>query len=63
VFPGRRTSQLRAKRPKKFLSGWFESRGNMATVKFIEYAEASAELRAIYDGIMPTRKIDWINNF
>jgi AhpD family alkylhydroperoxidase len=35
----------------------------MATVKFIEYAEASGEVRAVYDDIMATRKIDWINNF
>jgi AhpD family alkylhydroperoxidase len=31
--------------------------------KPIEYDEASAEVRAIYDDIMSTRKIDWINNF
>ena len=35
----------------------------MATVKLIEYAEASAEVRAVYDDIMATRKVDWINNF
>ena len=35
----------------------------MATVKFIEYAEAGAEVRAVYDDIMATRKTDWINNF
>ena len=35
----------------------------MATVKSIEYAEASAEVRAVYDDIMATRKTDWINNF
>lgn len=29
----------------------------------IEYSEASAEVRAIYDDIMATRKTDWINNF
>jgi len=29
----------------------------------IEYADASAEVRAVYDDIMATRKIDWINNF
>jgi AhpD family alkylhydroperoxidase len=28
-----------------------------------EYAEASAEVRAVYDDIMATRKTDWINNF
>jgi len=35
----------------------------MATVKLIEYADASAEIRAVYDDIMQTRKTDWINNF
>ena len=35
----------------------------MATVKLIEYAEASKEVRAVYDDIMTTRKTDWINNF
>ena len=29
----------------------------------IEYAEANAEVRAVYDDIMATRKTDWINNF
>jgi len=29
----------------------------------IEYDAASAEVRAIYDDIMATRKTDWINNF
>jgi AhpD family alkylhydroperoxidase len=29
----------------------------------IEYGAASAEIRAVYDDIMTTRKIDWINNF
>ena len=35
----------------------------MATVKLIEYSEASAEVRAVYDDIMATRKIDSVNNF
>ncbi len=29
----------------------------------IEYADASAEVRAIYDDIMQTRQTDWVNNF
>jgi AhpD family alkylhydroperoxidase len=29
----------------------------------IEYADASAEVRAVYDDIMVTRQTDWINNF
>ena len=35
----------------------------MATVKLIEYAEANAEVRAVYDDIKTTRKTDFINNF
>lgn len=35
----------------------------MPSVKPVEYAEASAEVRAVYDDIMRSRKIDWINNF
>jgi AhpD family alkylhydroperoxidase len=35
----------------------------MAMTPLIEYAEASAEVRAVYDDIMKTRGIDWINNF
>jgi AhpD family alkylhydroperoxidase len=35
----------------------------MATVELIEYADAGPEVRAVYDDIMRTRKIDWINNF
>src|SRR3979490_3052181 len=29
----------------------------------VEYADASPEVRAVYDDIMATRKTDWINNF
>ena len=29
----------------------------------IEYGEASPEVRAVYDDIMATRQVDWINNF
>jgi AhpD family alkylhydroperoxidase len=29
----------------------------------IDYEEASPEVRAVYDDIMATRKIDWVNNF
>ena len=35
----------------------------MPTLPLIEYAEASPEVRAIYDDIMATRRTDWINNF
>ncbi|HUA26568.1 MAG TPA: carboxymuconolactone decarboxylase family protein [Steroidobacteraceae bacterium] len=29
----------------------------------IEYADASPGVRAVYDDIMATRKVDWVNNF
>jgi AhpD family alkylhydroperoxidase len=29
----------------------------------IEYSDASAEVRAVYDDIMATRRVDWVNNF
>jgi AhpD family alkylhydroperoxidase len=35
----------------------------MATLGFVEYADASPEVRAVYDDIMATRQTDWINNF
>jgi len=35
----------------------------MATYGLIEYADASPEVRAVYDDIMATRKTDYINNF
>ena len=35
----------------------------MATFGLIEYRDASAEVRAVYDDIMSTRKTDWVNNF
>jgi AhpD family alkylhydroperoxidase len=35
----------------------------VALVPLIDYADASPEVRAVYDDIMTTRGIDWINNF
>ena len=35
----------------------------MATLGLVEYADASPEVRAVYDEIMAARKVDWINNF
>ena len=35
----------------------------MTLHRLIEYAEASPEVRAVYDDILATRKTDWINNF
>src|ERR1019366_5941422 len=40
-----------------------DRRNCMATFGFIEYNDASPEVRAVYDDIMATRKTDWINNF
>jgi AhpD family alkylhydroperoxidase len=35
----------------------------MAGNGLVEYANASSDVRAVYDDIMATRKTDWINNF
>ena len=35
----------------------------MSTFGFIEYEDASPEVRAVYDDIMSTRKIDKVTNF
>jgi AhpD family alkylhydroperoxidase len=35
----------------------------MALVKLIEYDDASPEVRAVYDDIMASRQVDWVNNF
>ena len=35
----------------------------MATLGLVEYADASPEVRAVYDDILTTRKTDYINNF
>jgi AhpD family alkylhydroperoxidase len=35
----------------------------VALVKIIEYAEASPEVKVVYDDIMKTRGVDWVNNF
>jgi len=31
--------------------------------QLVEYEDASAEVRAVYDDIMATRETDWVNNF
>lgn len=36
---------------------------NPSIVPLVEYADALAEVRAVYDDIMATRKSDWVNNF
>jgi AhpD family alkylhydroperoxidase len=35
----------------------------MATLGFLEYADAPPEVKAVYDDIMTTRQTDYINNF
>ena len=35
----------------------------MQMVPMVEYADATPEVKAVYDDIMATRKTDWINNF
>ena len=35
----------------------------MATLGFLEYADAPPAVKAVYDDIMATRKTDYVNNF
>jgi AhpD family alkylhydroperoxidase len=35
----------------------------VALVRIIEYRDASPEVKAVYDDIMKTRGVDWVNNF
>jgi AhpD family alkylhydroperoxidase len=35
----------------------------VALVPIIEYAQAAPEVKVVYDDIMKTRGVDWINNF
>jgi AhpD family alkylhydroperoxidase len=35
----------------------------VALVTLIEYGNASPEVKSVYDDIMQTRGVDWINNF
>ncbi len=35
----------------------------MPTLGMIEYVDASPEVKAVYDDIMETRQVGWINNF
>jgi AhpD family alkylhydroperoxidase len=35
----------------------------MSIVKLVEYADATPEVRAVYDEIMRARGTDWVNNF
>lgn len=35
----------------------------MALVRIIEYSEAGPEVKVVYDDIMKTRGVDWVNNF
>jgi AhpD family alkylhydroperoxidase len=35
----------------------------MATLGYMEYADAPPEVKAVYDDIMATRQTDYINNF
>ena len=35
----------------------------MALVRIIEYSEAGPEVKVVYDDIMRTRGVNWVNNF
>jgi AhpD family alkylhydroperoxidase len=55
--------RIGSKRQRFFPAAKIFQGGEMATFGLIEYADASPEVRAVYDDIMATRKTDWINNF
>jgi len=42
---------------------WCRKESFVPLVKIIEYSQASPEVRVVYDDIMKTRGVDWINNF
>jgi AhpD family alkylhydroperoxidase len=44
-------------------AGPIQGSGQGTSLGMVEYADASAEVRAVYDDIMATRNTDWINNF
>jgi AhpD family alkylhydroperoxidase len=48
---------------RTLLCYYAEEGTRMATLGLIEYEDASPEVRAVYDDIMATRKIDQVNNF
>ncbi len=35
----------------------------MPISRLVEYEDATPEVRAVYDDIMATRRVDWVNNF
>jgi AhpD family alkylhydroperoxidase len=35
----------------------------VSLARIIEYADASSEVKVVYDDIMKTRGVDWVNNF
>ena len=45
------------------MSAWFGKEADVALVKLVEYADAGPQVRAVYDDIMKTRGVNWINNF
>src|SRR5258705_10724593 len=63
VVPRRRVPCQGSPRRRPAMVPCTRTGGVMATVRLIEYAEATAEVRAVYDDIMATRKVDAVNNF
>ena len=59
----RRSPRRRALTVRSAITPAATARSPTMSQQPIEYADASAEVRAIYDDIMSTRKTDWINNF
>jgi AhpD family alkylhydroperoxidase len=42
---------------------WEAKEDTVSLVKIIEYEQASPEVQVVYDDIMKTRGVDWVNNF
>src|SRR5207244_12011871 len=66
LVAGERSSDARAffDRPaRRRVAAPGNREGSMATVPLIDEGVASAEVRAVFDDIRATRKVDWINNF
>ena len=59
----KRALSPRAQKPSNTISSAQRRRPTAYNSVMIEYADASPEVRAVYDDIMATRQTDWINNF
>src|ERR687885_2206679 len=54
---------IQGRHSTRLCASLYRPEGCMAIVKLVEYAQASPEVKSVYDDIMKTRGVDWINNF